>query len=116
MNERGFALVEQHSIHTAIKRILRCHRYRCQVEATERIIPNAGDAAGNGDAGQAGAVEERPIPDADDGQAANGGWNGHSPARPCVAGDGASAVAIVGVIELGLHLCRQSQCEGDDSE
>ena len=32
----------------------------------ERIVPDAGDAVGNRDAGQAGAVIERIVPDAGD--------------------------------------------------
>ena len=36
------------------------------VQPCERIVPDAGDAVGDRDAGQAGAVIERIVPDAGD--------------------------------------------------
>ena len=68
LNERGLALVEQ-ALHS------HCYKTDCAastviavrlVQPRERLIPDVGDAAGNRDAGQAGAVIERIIPDAGD--------------------------------------------------
>ena len=36
------------------------------VQPRERLVPDAGDAVGDGDAGQAGAAIERLVPDAGD--------------------------------------------------
>ena len=66
------------------------------VQKSERIVPDAGDAAGNRDAGQAGAEDRTTIPNAGDQQAVDVGWNGHSPARPGVSGDG-DGVRIAGI-------------------
>jgi len=67
LNQRGLALVEQHSVDTAVKRIvcIHCDRYQTGA-AVERIRPDVGDAAGNADAGQFGAVTERNGSDAGD--------------------------------------------------
>src|SRR5262249_52559369 len=55
LDERGLALVEQDPINTAIDGVDRLHRYRAQAGAAkERIVPDAGDAVGYRDAGQAG--------------------------------------------------------------
>ena len=36
------------------------------VQSVERLVPDAGDAVADRDAGQAGAARERPVPDAGD--------------------------------------------------
>src|SRR5204863_369360 len=67
LDERGRGIVEQDPIHTAIGGVERLHRYRVQAGAArERRALDAGDAIGDGDAGQAGAVSERKVPDAGD--------------------------------------------------
>jgi len=67
LDERGLALVEQDPINTAIEGVERLHRYRAQADAPqERIIPDAGDAVADRNAGQAGAATERTAPDAGD--------------------------------------------------
>ena len=66
-NERGLAFVEQHSIHAAIKQIICIHGYCCEAGAVgERVIPDAGDADGDGGVRQLGAFVERVSPNADD--------------------------------------------------
>ena len=66
-NKGDLVLVEQHPSDTAVKRILRVHGYGCQVGAApERTRPDAGDAGGDCDAGQAGASIESTFPDAGD--------------------------------------------------
>jgi len=52
LDERDPTLVEQHSIQTAIGRIVCIHRYRCQAVAElECPIPDGGNTGGNRDAG-----------------------------------------------------------------
>ena len=109
MDERGLALVEQDPINTAIEGVERLHRYRAQAgAASERIVPDAGDAVGDRDAGQAGAASERIVPDAGDREAINRAGDGHRTAGTVVSGDGDGAV-IGRVIVLGLHCGGQRQ-------
>lgn len=55
-------LIEQDPIKTAISRIHRIHRYLQRASTfIECIVPDTGDAAGDNDTGQAGAVTERIV-------------------------------------------------------
>jgi hypothetical protein len=128
--QRGLALVEQYSIHTAVKLILRIHRYRCQAQAEkESILPDIGDAIANYDVGQAApkegiapntgdAVRNRDanripgegryrfpittILNSSDQQIIDVGWNDYNRIGPGISGDGDGVriVGIYGVIEI----------------
>jgi len=68
LDERGLALVEQDPSLTAIDGVAWIHRDRAQaVAASERRVPDVGDAGGDRDANQAAAARERLAPDAGDG-------------------------------------------------
>jgi hypothetical protein len=63
LNESGLARVEKDSIQAAVERVARIHIDRKQVGAVrERTVPNAGDAGGNRDTGQAPAGSECEAP------------------------------------------------------
>ena len=63
LDDRYLALVEQNSFQIAVGGIARIHRYRGKVRAaSECIIPDAGDTAGNRDTRQARAFREDALP------------------------------------------------------
>jgi hypothetical protein len=72
----------------------------------ERTVPDAGDVSAYRDAGQA-AVQERTVPDAGDRQVSapdiDRVGDDNLTTRTSVFRDGDRAVAVVRVIELGLH-------------
>ena len=109
LNERGLALVEQDSIHTAVVGILRVHRYSRQSGAAiERTNSDAGDAAGDSDAGHIGTRIERSGCEGGDRQAVGHAGYSHGTAGTGVFGDGDRA-AIARESELSLHHGGQRQ-------
>ena len=112
MDEHGLALIEQHSIHTAISSVKRIYRdYRQAVAVKEHKVPDVGNAGGNRDAAQAGAVTERSVPDAGDRQAIDRVGDGHRSVGSGVSRDGDRAV-IGRVSQLGAHHVRKCQQHG----
>ena len=66
----------------------------------ERLCPNTGDATWDRYAGEAGEIEERAVPDSNNGHTINSRWNGDYSSSSDVAGNGdlvtTSRVGIVG--------------------